>query len=57
MARTRYQIQTKPSPLRDLPGAALRAVLREGYSRSDLRADLLAGVVVGVVALDRKSVV
>jgi SulP family sulfate permease len=51
MARTRYQIQTKPIPLRDLPAAALRAVLREGYTRGDLRADVLAGVVVGVVAL------
>jgi SulP family sulfate permease len=51
LARTRYQIQTKPIPVRDLPAAALRAVLREGYTKSDLRADLLAGLVVGVVAL------
>src|SRR5881394_743912 len=51
MARTRYQARSKPIPVRDLPAAALRAVLREGYSRADLRADLLAGLVVGVVAL------
>ena len=31
--------------------AALRAVLREGYSGKALRADLMAGAVVGVVAL------
>src|SRR6185312_9146421 len=36
---------------RDLPAAALRAVLREGYTRHDLRSDVLAGMVVGVVAL------
>ncbi len=51
MARTRYQIQDRPIPIRELPGAALRAVLREGYGKADLRADLMAGVVVGVVAL------
>jgi SulP family sulfate permease len=38
-------------PLHALPAAALRAVLREGYAASDLRADVLAGMVVGVVAL------
>jgi SulP family sulfate permease len=37
--------------LRALPGAALRAVLREGYGRAELQHDLLAGIVVGVVAL------
>jgi SulP family sulfate permease len=51
MARTRYQTRSSPTPLHDLPGAALRAVLREGYGKADLRADVLAGVVVGVVAL------
>jgi sulfate permease, SulP family len=51
MARTRYQIQAKPPGLSELPAAALRAVLREGYTRGDLRADALAGVVVGMVAL------
>jgi sulfate permease, SulP family len=33
------------------PGAALRDSLREGYGLASLRADLLAGAVVGVVAL------
>jgi SulP family sulfate permease len=51
MARTRYQSATRTFPLADLPAAALRAVLREGYSREDLKKDALAGVVVGVVAL------
>jgi SulP family sulfate permease len=51
MARTRYKAQDKPVPLRDLPGAALRAVLREGYKAADLKSDILAGLVVGVVAL------
>jgi SulP family sulfate permease len=51
MARTRYQAATQALPLSDLPAAALRAVLREGYSVSDLRSDVLAGLVVGVVAL------
>ncbi|MFI5306368.1 MAG: C4-dicarboxylic acid transporter DauA [Polyangiales bacterium] len=51
MARTRYKSLGQTIPLRDLPAAALRAVLREGYSAADLKADLLAGVVVGIVAL------
>jgi SulP family sulfate permease len=51
MARTRYQIQAKPPGLSELPAAALRAVLREGYTRADLRADALSGLVVGMVAL------
>jgi SulP family sulfate permease len=51
MARTRYVASHGEVPLRQLPAAALRAVLREGYSARDLRADLMAGVVVGVVAL------
>ncbi|MFL6233702.1 MAG: SulP family inorganic anion transporter, partial [Thermoanaerobaculia bacterium] len=32
-------------------GTALRASLRHGYSARDLRSDLLAGMVVGIVAL------
>src|SRR5215471_17288852 len=36
---------------KDLPAAALRAVLREGYGARDLRSDVLAGLVVGIVAL------
>ena len=51
MARTRYKSAGKTIPLRELPAAALRAVLREGYSRADLKSDVLAGVVVGIVAL------
>src|SRR5687767_3510609 len=51
MARTRYQSQGPSASIRDLPAAALRAVLREGYTASSLGNDLLAGVVVGVVAL------
>ncbi len=51
MARTRYQAALGRIKLHDLPGAALRAVLREGYHGADLRADVMAGLVVGVVAL------
>jgi SulP family sulfate permease len=40
-----------PIPAKALPGAAMRAVLHEGYRAADLKADILAGVVVGVVAL------
>jgi sulfate permease, SulP family len=50
MARTRYT-HSKPPPLSTVPAAAVRAVIAEGYSASDLRHDLVAGVVVGVVAL------
>jgi SulP family sulfate permease len=49
MARTRYQ--GTPIATLALPAAALRAALREGYTRTDLRHDLLAGAVVGIVAL------
>ena len=51
MARTRHHIQAAPIPLRQLPAAALRAVLRDGYSFGDFRRDALAGMVVGIVAL------
>src|SRR5205807_4219023 len=50
MARTRYRSTAPPIRLRDLPGAALKASL-EGYRGADLRRDILAGVVVGIVAL------
>jgi SulP family sulfate permease len=50
MARTRYRSSAPPIRLRDLPGAALRASL-EHYTAGDLRRDVLAGLVVGVVAL------
>lgn len=51
MARTRLPSSDSPVPFRELPAAALRACLREGYGARDLRADLLAGLVVGIVAL------
>ena len=51
MARTRYTAAVADIRVRDLPAAALRAVLREGYHRADFKADLLAGLVVGIVAL------
>ena len=51
MARTRYQANVGTIRVRDLPAAALRAVLREGYSGRDFRRDALAGMVVGIVAL------
>src|SRR4051794_18491590 len=51
MARTRYRTATTELPLKELPAAALRAVLREGYSAKDLKSDILAGLVVGIVAL------
>jgi len=51
MARTRYQAGPQGTSWQALPAAALRAVLREGYTRTDFRRDLLAGAVVGVVAL------
>jgi sulfate permease, SulP family len=51
MALTRYQTGAAAPSLWRLPAAALRAVLREGYTGADLRRDALAGVVVGTVAL------
>src|SRR5262245_22456338 len=51
MGRTRSDAGTEGRPLRQLPACALRAVLREGYGLPQLRADLLAGAVVGIVAL------
>ena len=51
MARTRYTAEPAAIRVKDLPAAALRAVLREGYHRADFKADLLAGLVVGIVAL------
>jgi len=51
MALTRYSVSQGAIPLRQLPAAALRAVLREGYTAKDLRADLMAGLVVGVIAV------
>ncbi len=39
------------APFSTLPAAALRATLQEGYGAEDLRRDVFAGIVVGVVAL------
>src|SRR5438132_1315610 len=50
MGRTRYT-HTQSPPLRRLPGSALRAVFAEGYSATDLRRDVLAGLVVGVLQI------
>src|SRR5207249_9037238 len=44
-------VHSESPPLRRLPGSALRAVFADGYSATDLRHDILAGVVVGIVAL------
>jgi SulP family sulfate permease len=38
-------------PLSSLPASALRAVLREGYSAAQFKNDLVAGFLVGVIAL------
>lgn len=51
MPQTRYDSATDLAPLRARPAAALRRMLREGYGAAELRADLLAGIVVGIVAL------
>jgi SulP family sulfate permease len=51
MARTRYASAEQLTRYRELPAAALRAVLREGYHLSDFRADAMAGIIVGIVAL------
>jgi sulfate permease, SulP family len=51
MARTRDVGDEKPPRYRDLLAAALRAVLREGYGVVEFKHDVLAGLVVGVVAL------
>ena len=51
MARTRFQDTASTVPLQALPAAALRAVLAEGYSRRQLKRDLTAGFLVGIVAL------
>ncbi len=51
MAHTRHLGSAQTMPLRSLPAAALRAVVREGYGLASFKQDLLAGLVVGVVAL------
>src|ERR1051325_1021229 len=51
MARTRYAAAPGTLPFREVPAAAVRAVWREGCGLAALRSDVLAGVVVGMVAL------
>ncbi len=51
MARTRLEYSHKGLPLKQLPAAALRACLKEGISASQLRKDIVAGALVGVIAL------
>jgi len=51
MPQTRYDSGTDLTPLRARPAAALRRTLRDGYGVADLRADVLAGIVVGIIAL------
>src|SRR5436190_466461 len=51
MARTRYQADVGGLATKDLPAAALRAVLREGYGWRDLRGDALAGLTGGLILI------
>lgn len=51
MGSKRYTARLPELPLGDLPAAALRDSFREGYGVADLKRDVLAGLVVGVVAL------
>ncbi|HVU52061.1 MAG TPA: C4-dicarboxylic acid transporter DauA [Polyangia bacterium] len=51
MPRTRYEAAALGLRAKELPGAALRAALRDGYGWRELRGDVLAGVTVGIVAL------
>lgn len=51
MALTRYKSSQKSTRIAELPAAALRASLREGYGIADFKRDVLAGLVVGIVAL------
>ncbi|MBI3855196.1 MAG: C4-dicarboxylic acid transporter DauA [Planctomycetes bacterium] len=47
----RYADPNRSRSLRSLPGSAIKQSLREGYSARDFKSDVLAGLVVGVVAL------
>jgi SulP family sulfate permease len=51
MGRTRFTDSTNDQPFSSLPAAALRAVLREGYDRAQFKRDVVAGFLVGVIAL------
>src|SRR5688572_22256419 len=50
MGRALLSDPSSSLPLRTLPAAAFRASLRD-YTRQTFRSDLLAGLVVGIVAL------
>jgi SulP family sulfate permease len=47
----RYADPNRTRPFRTLPFLALRQAVREGYTKVQLRSDILSGLVVGVVAL------
>ena len=49
--RRRYESTLSSLDVGARPAAALRDALAEGYNAEKLRADVLAGLVVGVVAL------
>lgn len=51
MHRMQHQAEMGAAPLRVSVAIGLRRALAEGYGRSQLRADVLAGIVVGLVAL------
>ena len=51
MPRTRLTFTDTERPLWELPASALRAIWKEGYTLQTLKADVLAGLVVGIVAL------
>ncbi len=51
MARTRFTDNAHDLPFSSLPASALRAVWREGYTAAQLKADVVAGFLVGVIAL------
>jgi SulP family sulfate permease len=51
MGRTRFTDTTNELPFSSLPASALRAVLREGYDRTQFKRDVIAGFLVGVIAL------
>jgi sulfate permease, SulP family len=51
LAHPRLKGSNNALPLHRLPGTALRGALGDGYGLAELKGDVLAGVVVGVVAL------
>lgn len=49
--RRRYESTLSALDVGATPAAALRAALRQGYTAANLRADVMAGITVGIVAL------